>query len=262
MRHWWFGLVSTSGTVRAERSSLRDPGRCPGLQCCAPAGPPLDTPANRRTGPRLTAGWLLSLALVSICLLLTAPSVRAADAAAGAAVFQKACAGCHGADGIGGKEGEYPRLAGLPAGYLVQQIKDFRDQKRANKPMLPIFKAGRLSTDQIADIAGHLSALPVPEPAQVGVPLAIEGDLALGEELYLRDCALCHGQAGEGKAGTDNPPLRAQWPAYLKRQLADLRDERRGHEYREALFQEAEPEELDAVLAWVLHLNRQTPSAP
>ena len=189
---------------------------------------------------------LPSLALVSICLVLTAPAVRAADAAAGAAVFQKACAGCHGADGIGGKEGEYPRLAGLPAGYLVQQIKDFRDQKRANKPMLPIFKAGRLSTDQIADLAAHLSALPVPEPAQVGVPLAIEGDLALGEELYVRDCALCHGQAGEGKPGTDNPPLRAQWPAYLKRQLADLRGERRGHEYREALFQETEPDELDA----------------
>ena len=205
---------------------------------------------------------LLSLALVSICLVLTAPAVLAADAAAGAATFQKACAGCHGADGIGGKDGEYPRLAGLPAGYLVQQIKDFRDQKRANKPMLPIFKAGRLSTDQIADLAAHLSALPVPEPAQVGVPLAVEGDLALGEELYLRDCALCHGQAGEGKPGTDNPPLRTQWPAYLKRQLTDLRGERRGHEYREALFQEAEPEELDAILAWILHLNRQTPSAP
>ena len=205
---------------------------------------------------------LLSVALVSISLVLTAPAVRAADAAAGAAVFQKECAGCHGADGIGGKDGEYPRLAGLPAGYLVQQIKDFLDQKRVNKPMLPIFKAGRLSTDQIADFAAYLSALPVPEPAHVGVPLAIEGDLALGEELYLRDCALCHGQAGEGKPGTDNPPLRAQWPAYLQRQLADLRGERRGHEYREALFQETEPEELEAILAWILHLNRQTPSAP
>jgi cytochrome c553 len=200
-----------------------------------------------------------SLSIVCLIIVLSAPSADAGDHSAGAAVFQSGCAGCHGADGVGGKEGEYPRLAGLPAGYLVQQIKDFRDQKRANKPMLPIFKAGRLSTDQIADLAAHLSALPVPEPAQVGVPLAIEGDLALGEELYLRDCALCHGQAGEGKPGTDNPPLRAQWPAYLRRQLADLRGGRRGHEYREALFQETEPDELDAILAWVLQLNRHSP---
>jgi cytochrome c553 len=203
--------------------------------------------------------------LVSICLVLTAPAVRAdADAAAGAAAFQKECAGCHGLDAHGGKDGEYPRLAGLPPGYLVLQIKDFRDRKRANKPMLPIFKAGRLSTDQIADLAAHLSALPVPEPGQVGVPPTNDGsgDLALGEELYVRDCALCHGLAGEGKPGTDNPPLRAQWPAYLKRQVADFRGERRGHEYREALFQETEPDELAAILAWAMQLNRQTPSAP
>lgn len=249
-----------SRPFRADRSTACHPGRCPVLVCRAPAGlSPLDTPAKYRASPRLTVHLLPTLALASICLVLTAPAVRAADAAAGAATFQKECAGCHGPDAHGGKDGEYPRLAGLPPGYLVGQIKDFRDLKRANKPMLPIFKAGRLSTDQITDLAAYLSALPVPEPGQVGVPPVNEGDLALGEELYVRDCSLCHGLAGEGKPGTDNPPLRAQWPAYLKRQLADLRGGRRGHEYREALFQETEPDELAAILAWVLRLNRLGP---
>ena len=195
----------------------------------------------------------------ALTLALFATAAPAADVAAGAALFQKECAGCHGPTGIGGKDGEYPRLAGLPAGYLTQQLKDLRDRKRQNKPMLPIFKAGRLSADRIADLAAHLSALPVPEPAQVGVPQTVEGDLEWGEELYLRDCALCHGRAGEGKPETDNPPLRAQWPDYLKRQVADFRGERRGHEYREALFQEAEPDELEAILAWLVQLNRLTP---
>lgn len=197
-----------------------------------------------------------ALGLTLVPLLLWSLPAPAADAAAGAALYAKECAGCHGADGIGGKEGEYPRLAGLPAGYLTQQLKDFRDRKRLNKPMLPIFKAGRLSADQIADLAAHLSAMPVPNPGQVGVPESVDGDLAWGEELYVRDCALCHGRAGEGKPDTDNPPLRAQWPAYLGRQLADFRAERRGHEYREALFQEAEPDELEAILAWMVRLNR------
>jgi len=201
------------------------------------------------------------------CLLLavavlTGPAAGVAQAGspeAGAALFMKECAGCHGSSAIGGKDGEYPRLAGLPPGYIAQQLKDFRDRKRQNKPMLPIFKVARLSADQIADLAAHLSALPVPDPAQVGVPDQVEGDLALGEELYVRDCALCHGRAGEGKAETDNPPLRAQWPAYLRRQIDDFRAERRGHEYRDALFQEAEPDELEAILAWLIQLNCQAP---
>jgi cytochrome c553 len=193
------------------------------------------------------------------CLALSAvvPVPAVADTSAGAVLFAKECAGCHGAEAIGGKDGDYPRLAGLPLGYLAQQLRDFRDRKRQNKPMLPIFKTGRLSADQIADLAGYLSDLPVPAPAQVGVPAEVEGDLEWGEELYVRDCALCHGLAGEGKPGTDNPPLRAQWPAYLRRQIVDFRGERRGHEYRDALFQEAEQDELEAILAWLLDLNRQ-----
>jgi cytochrome c553 len=201
----------------------------------------------------------IALITPALTLALFAGAAPAADVAAGAALFGKECAGCHGPTGIGGKDGEYPRLAGLPAGYLAQQLKDFRDRKRQNKPMLPIFKVGRLSADRIADLAAHLSALPVPEPAQVGVPETVEGDLEWGEELYLRDCALCHGRAGEGKPGTDHPPLRAQWPDYLKRQVADFRGERRGHEYGEALFQEAESDALEAILAWVVQLNRLTP---
>jgi cytochrome c553 len=196
---------------------------------------------------------------LALGLALSVGTAQAGDVEAGAALFEKECAGCHGPTGIGGKDGEYPRLAGQPASYLAQQLKDFRDRKRQNKPMLPIFKVGRLSADQIADLAAHLSALPVPEPAQVGVPQTVEGDLEWGEELYVRDCALCHGRAGEGKPETDNPPLRAQWPAYLKRQVADFRGERRGHEYREALFQEAEPDELEAILAWLVRLNSLAP---
>lgn len=201
----------------------------------------------------------LRIALWASALALWAGSVPAGDTAAGAALFAKECVGCHGPSAIGGKGGEYPRLAGLPAGYLAQQLRDFRDRKRQNKPMLPIFKAGRLSAELIADLAAYLSALPVPAPAQVGVPEMAEGNLGLGEELYLRDCALCHGRAGEGRPETDNPPLRAQWPAYLRRQVADFRGERRGHEYREALFREAEPDELEAIMAYLVQLNRQAP---
>ena len=35
------------------------------------------------------------------------------------------CAGCHGEFAQGGKDGKYPRLAGLPYEFLVEQIKRF-----------------------------------------------------------------------------------------------------------------------------------------
>jgi cytochrome c553 len=216
------------------------------------------TPGPRPSG---LGPWLARQALritpvaPVLAVALWAGPVPADDAAAGAALYAKECAGCHGPAAIGGRDGEFPRLAGLPAGYLAQQLKDFRDRKRQNKPMLPIFKAGRLSADLIADLVAYLSALPVPNPRDMGIRDTPEGDLEWGEELYLRDCALCHGPVGEGKPDTDNPPLRAQWLGYLKRQIADFRSERRGHEYREALFQEAEPDELEAILAHLVRIN-------
>ena len=46
------------------------------------------------------------------------------------------CAGCHGDDGQGGKEGEYPRIAGLPMTYIYRQVKMFQQNTRPNMPML------------------------------------------------------------------------------------------------------------------------------
>ena len=203
--------------------------------------------------PARSLGFALTL-----LVLCTAPGSAAPEAAeAGAALFQKECANCHGPQGWGGKDGEYPRLAGLPASYVQLQLEAFRDRKRRNKPMIPIFKAGRLRGDDIAAVSAHLASLPPPEPAQVGVPETQDYDRELGEELYINGCSLCHGPDGDGKPGTENPPVTRQYPAYLVKQLRDFRTGERWHEYAEALFQEAEPYELDAMLAYMLELNHR-----
>ncbi|MGE5153608.1 MAG: c-type cytochrome [Bdellovibrio bacteriovorus] len=183
------------------------------------------------------------------------------DTPRGAAIFQAECAKCHGTDGLGGKAGEYPRLAGLPAGYLKQQLEAFRDRKRQNKPMIPVLKAGRLRGDDIAAVAAHLAGLPPPDPEQVGVPTEHDYDRELGEGLYVAGCSLCHGLDGNGKPDTDNPPVTRQYPAYLIKQMRDFRAGRRWHEQAEELFVEAEPEELDALIAYMLELNHR-PASP
>ena len=49
-----------------------------------------------------------------------------------------ACATCHSTNGMGNNSAGFPRLAGLPQGYLAKQLEDFRSGKRANAVMQPI----------------------------------------------------------------------------------------------------------------------------
>ena len=187
---------------------------------------------------------------------------HAADTALGERIYQAECVKCHGEEAGGGKEGEYPRLAGMPAPYLTLQLKSFLSRKRANKPMLPIFKAGRLRTDHIDAVATYLSQLPAPAAGDFGVQARADGDLALGQEFYEKDCALCHGFDGRGKEQSENPPVVQQYPRYLEKQLEDFRSGRRWHEYAEQLFVDAEEEDLDALLAYMLALNASEQAAP
>jgi cytochrome c553 len=63
------------------------------------------------------------------------------------------CAGCHGDVGQGGKEGQYPRIAGLPVTYIYRQLKLFQQNTRPNLPMLEHVQERQLSDLEIRDIA-------------------------------------------------------------------------------------------------------------
>jgi cytochrome c553 len=197
---------------------------------------------------------------LSLCLLLIAvpATAKAGDIAQGEAIYNDACADCHGNRGQGGKEGEYPRLAGQYEAYIARQLTDFRDRKRQNKPMIPIFKGGRLQEGDIDAVAAYLGALELPAPSEVEVPEEIQGDMELGLEIYERDCILCHGPDGRGKLEKDSPQLIRQYPRYIAKQLLDFRNGNRWHEYAEEMFGEAYPDELDAVIGYVLSLNHSS----
>lgn len=196
-----------------------------------------------------------SVVLFSLTVMVLLPTaVFGGDGIA--QLYASECSRCHGPAGEGGKGGEYPRLAGLPAGYLKGQLEDFRDRKRGNKPMLPIFKAGKLSREQIDGLSAWLARQRAPGNEVLGIPQAPSGDLEWGQELYEEACAHCHGANGRGRDGTDDPPLAGQYPKYLIKQIVDFRSNRRGHEFRDSLFVEPDSDELDALLAWMVHLNR------
>ncbi len=182
--------------------------------------------------------------------------------------INEVCAGCHGEYGEGGKNGEYPRLAGLPAAYISAQLKLFKDEKRKNMPMRPYANERELPDEDIPSVAAYLSQIKLtsqmPEFDEsitayekllvakkvFNIP-KLEGDIEWGEELYIDDCQLCHGKKGAGKEDSDTPPLTGQYTQYMIKQIKQFAKEERWHEYSEALFAEMEPDEIQAIMAYL-----------
>ena len=87
-------------------------------------------------------------------------------AAAGKALYEEGnratgvpgCVGCHLPDGAGSER--YPRLAGQPQAYIVQQLMDFKSGTRTNDRahvMRPL--AGRLTDEEMRAVAEYLAGL-------------------------------------------------------------------------------------------------------
>ena len=109
----------------------------------------------------------LSRVVIGSLLILAWPTAHAADGQkiftqGGANPAAMACLGCHGPDGKGIAAAGFPRLAGLPAGYLSKQLHDWRDGTRKQPVMEPLAKA--LSEDEIKAVSAYLASLPA-EPA-------------------------------------------------------------------------------------------------
>ena len=66
------------------------------------------------------------------------------------------CAGCHGAEGVSSNP-MWPNLAGQKEGYLVKQIKAFRDGTRTDPMMSPMAKP--LTDEDIDNLAAYFSSL-------------------------------------------------------------------------------------------------------
>jgi cytochrome c553 len=184
------------------------------------------------------------------------------------------CAGCHGEFGQGGKNGEYPRIAGMPRAYLYRQVKLFQKNTRPNLPMLEHVHERQLSDQEILDISAFLEKIelptrlpPVDENAPgfnayqrlldskkvVQVPI-YEGNTANGQRIYNKECRSCHGKEGWGDREKAVPQLAGQYTEYLLRQVAKYTKKIRVHDADapdEELLAELSPEEIRDVFAYL-----------
>ena len=114
----------------------------------------------------------------------------------------KACVACHGDQGKASNSGYYPRIAGKPAGYLYNQLINFRDGRR-NYPAM-VYMVSGLSDAYLREIADFFAQQHPPYPAPQaagatelmgkGADLVNKGDTAR----TLPACVACHGTALAG----------------------------------------------------------------
>lgn len=199
------------------------------------------------------------------CLLLAALTLPAGAQSDGIEDRVAACAACHGEQGRSGEETYAPSIAGKPAGYLHEQLRNFRDGRRQNRIMQPML--AYLSDDYLGEMAAYYAAqAPARRVAArstgeqvlaAGRVIAERGDAARG----LPACQDCHGAE---LLGFDPaiPGLLALSPDYLGAQLGAWRAGTRSAGAPDCMAQVAQlltPEEIAAVTAWIA--SRPSPEA-
>ena len=168
-----------------------------------------------------TSFYLLSvLAGLTMCNVMLVNAAEPSPQQAIPAAAQL-CTSCHGVQGQGmGITG--PRLAGLSAEYINNQLKLFHTGNRQNPTMLAM--AATVQGDNIGVVSEYFSQQPVTD-----IPLQFRGDkVAISDPFealafqgdwsrVIPACTSCHGPSGIG--GGQFPRLAGQEVGYLKTQL-------------------------------------------
>ena len=185
------------------------------------------------------------------------------DAAAGK-VLTTNCAVCHGADG-NSAVGDFPKLAGQNAKYLLKQMQDIRSGARPIATMTGQLEA--LTEQQLVDIAAYYAA------QTMSLGSANKELLALGTQVYrsgdrkkgMAACLGCHSPTGQGNAPGGFPKLGGQHAQYIASQLRAFRagaeyDDRGRHNdgesriMRDVAYRMSD-KEIDAVSSYISGLH-------
>jgi cytochrome c553 len=150
---------------------------------------------------------LAGILFVVMAGVITATRAESADAPVSDTIAERvrACTVCHGKEGRATSEGYYPRIAGKPAGYLYNQLVNFREGRRRNAMMT--YLVSNLPDAFLHEIAAHFSSQNPPHAPPAVAPVAADV-MERGRQLAMqgaktRDipaCSACHGDALMGVA--------------------------------------------------------------
>jgi cytochrome c oxidase cbb3-type subunit 3 len=181
----------------------------------------------------------------------------------GATIYGTFCASCHGPAGEGMR---YPNMPPFPAignpDFLrLVDDKFIRDTVHSGRPgrRMPAWgeKEGGLRPEEVDAVVTYVRTMGGVEfEGDSRPPRWAKGDIANGKAAYVRACALCHGDNGEGKEGpalNNQVLLRSATDTYL---YETIRVGRRnttmggfgeGSSVRQALM----PQDMEAIVAFI-----------
>ncbi|EDM28850.1 cytochrome c, class I [Lentisphaera araneosa HTCC2155] len=168
--------------------------------------------------------------VLSACLLSGVLSAESTVAEQAEQIFKERCTACHLDDGHGLKSMKVASIAGLPRWYVAQQLRHFRDGKRGahindveGKMMQSMTQT--LDDKSVAFLGKHIQGMKPLKKRQT----IKGGDKVVGEKIYKKDCASCHGENAEGVRSLLAPPLTVQIDWYLEGQLKKFNEGIRSH---------------------------------
>jgi cytochrome c553 len=172
----------------------------------------------------------------------------------------KACASCHGekGEGLQNRNEYYPRLAGKPAGYLYNQLVNFRDKRRELGIMN--YMVAFLSDNYLLEIATYYAALQPPlvtPPSRAGAAVMAQGETLVKQGDAARDlpaCVACHGKTLTGIEPAI-PGLLGLHPPYIVSQMGAWKAGKRHAMKPDCMREVAQkltPDDVAAITAWLV----------
>ncbi|WP_288106247.1 c-type cytochrome [Limnobacter sp.] len=170
----------------------------------------------------------------------------------------QACTTCHGAQGKATRDGYFPRIAGKPAGYLYNQLLNFKEGRR-QYPLMQHMVSG-MSGDYMHAIADYFADQHPPyAPPVPGTATAAK--LALGERIVkhglpnqeIPACSACHGQNLTGRLPAI-PGLAGMPKDYLNAQIGSWRSGKRKAQEPDCMahiVQKLGNTEWNAIASWL-----------
>ena len=163
------------------------------------------------------------------------------------------CGTCHGPDGNSSNP-MFPRLAGQHPGYLVRQLKSFKEETRGD-PYAIAFMWGMASglSDETIDALAQYYASQKMGPGKSHDAATI----ARGRDIFehgipaegVPACAACH---GPDAMGSDTyPRLAGQHAEYILKQLASFQSNMRNIAVMHGVAQNLRTPEMEAVAAYL-----------
>ncbi|MFD2235569.1 cytochrome-c oxidase, cbb3-type subunit III [Phaeospirillum tilakii] len=200
------------------------------------------------------AAWRDRLVSLPIEAVEADPELLTYARAGGRIAFEENCAPCHGVGGVGAPG--YPTLADdewLWGGTLPEIEQTIKFGVRNSNPdshqsEMPKFGAdGILTPDQIEQVADYVLTLAnrSPNPALPGAAI------------FAENCAVCHGEQGEGTPAVGAPPLNNQIWLYASK-LTNQTPEVRAAEIRALVVRQVTRPSHGSMPAWSERLDPGT----